>query len=80
MSEKRLITLDELEAGNEGKVVEIKGGHGVSSRLEALNLRVGKKVKKVSAMMMRGPITVDIDGKHIAMGRGMASKVIVEIA
>lgn len=79
MPDRKLVTLNELGTGREGVVVEIRGGSGIIDRLDALNLRAGKRVKKISAMVMRGPVTIDIEGKHIAMGRGMAGKVIVEI-
>jgi ferrous iron transport protein A len=40
---------------------------------------VGKKVTKVSAQLMRGPVTVRIDNSQVAIGFGMAKKILVEI-
>jgi len=71
--------LTQLEEGEGGLVVEINGGYGLVRRLESLGIRVGKKVTKVSAQLMRGPVTVRIGNSHVAIGFGMAKKIFVEI-
>ena len=71
--------LTRLEEGESGVVVEIQGGHGLVRRLESLGIRTGKKVTKVSSQFMRGPITVRIDNFQVAIGFGMARKVIVRM-
>ncbi len=73
------IDLTQLEEGESGVVVHIHGGYGLVRRLESLGIRVGKKVTKVSAQFMRGPVTVRIDSFQVALGFGMAKKIIVEI-
>jgi len=79
MSEEKQITLAKMQTGQSGKVVQIKGGHGLINRLNALGIREGKKIAKVSAMFMRGPVTVQVGGAKVAIGFGMANKIIVEI-
>ncbi len=59
-------------------VVQIQGGHGLVSRLAALGIRPGKRITKVSSMLMRGPVTVEVDRAQVAMGFGMAKRLIVE--
>ena len=71
--------LTQLEGGESGVVVEIHGGHGLIRRLESLGIRVGKKVTKVSSQFMRGPVTIRIGNSHVALGFGMAKKILVEI-
>lgn len=39
----------------------------------------GKKVRMVSSQPLRGPITIEIEGRQITLGRGMAAKVLVEV-
>jgi ferrous iron transport protein A len=73
------IDLTQLEEGDSGVVVNIDGGYGLIRRLESLGIRVGKKVTKVSSQLMRGPITVRIDNYQVAIGFGMARKVIVRV-
>ena len=48
------------------------------NRLGALGIRPGQRLTKVSAMFMRGPITVQSGGAQVAIGFGMAIRIIVE--
>ena len=73
------ISLANMRPGQSGVLVEIQSGHGMIRRLDALGLRLCKKVRKVSAMLMRGPIVVEVDGFQIAIGYGMAALIMVEI-
>ena len=68
-----------MKSGQNGVLVEFLGGRGMTSRLDALGLRLCKKIRKVSCMLMRGPIVVEVDGFQIAIGYGVASRIIVEI-
>ena len=68
-----------MQSGQSGVLVQIKGGHGLISRLSALGVREGKKITKVSSMVMRGPVTIQVDRTQVAIGFGMARRIIVEI-
>jgi ferrous iron transport protein A len=72
------IDLTQLEEGESGVVVRIDGGYGLVHRLESLGIRVGKKITKVSAQFMHGPVCVRIDSYQVALGFGMAKKILVE--
>jgi ferrous iron transport protein A len=73
------VDLTQLEEGESGVVVDIQGGYGLTRRLESLGIRVGKKVTKLSSQLMHGPVTVKIDNSEVAIGFGMARKILVEI-
>ncbi|MGB9693518.1 MAG: FeoA family protein [Fervidobacterium sp.] len=79
MSAKKQVSLVDLKAGQSGVVVSIAGGFGATRRLDALGIRVGKKIEKISGMLMRGPVVVKVDETQIGLGYGIASKVIVEV-
>ncbi len=79
MSEGKQISLRRMPPGGSGKVVEIQGGTGMVNRLSALGLRPGKKITKVSSMLMRGPVTVKLGNTRLAIGFGMAGRIIVEM-
>ena len=79
MLDRRHVPLSRLEAGQSGKVVEIQGGQGMINRLSALGIRPGKRVTKVSSMFMRGPVTIQVGNAQVAIGFGMAKKIIVEL-
>ena len=79
MSEGKLVNLRQMPSGRSGKVVEIQGGVGLFNRLSALGVRPGKKITKVSSMLMRGPVTIQSGNTRLAIGFGMANRVIVEL-
>jgi ferrous iron transport protein A len=79
MTEKKKVSICELRQGQSGKVVEILGGHGIAGRLNAMGVRPGKNITKVSAAFMKGPVTISVDRCQIAIGWGMAQKVMVEV-
>lgn len=78
MHDRKLMTLTQMQTGQSGIVVQIQGGHGLTNRLNALGIIPGKRITKISSMPMRGPVTLDVDRVRVAIGFGMASKVIVD--
>ena len=73
------IPLTDMTTGETGSVVEIAGGRGVTGRLQALGIRPGVTVTKVSAHFTRGPVVVQIGGTQAAVGFGISHKIIVEV-
>lgn len=73
------LTLAEMKTGQTGTVVEVLGGQGLIRRLDALGIRPGKKVTKLSSTLFRGPIILRVDNAQVAVGFGMARKIIVEV-
>ncbi|NSW92723.1 MAG: ferrous iron transport protein A [Firmicutes bacterium] len=62
-----------------GTIVSIYGGIGMLRRLEALGIRVGGKITKKSALIGRGPVIIAVGNTEIAVGYGMASRILVEV-
>ena len=79
MPEEKQTTLARMQTGQSGRVVQVQGGHGLINRLNALGIRPNKRITKVSSMLMRGPVTIQLDNIKIAIGFGMANKIIVEL-
>ena len=73
------LTLAEMKTGQTGTVVGVLGGHGLIRRLDALGIRPGKKVTKLSSTLFRGPVTLRVNNSRVAVGFGMARKIIVEV-
>jgi ferrous iron transport protein A len=73
------MSVHQMRAGQSGKVVQISGGPGLVRRLNALGIRPGKRITKISSMFMRGPVTIQIDRTQAAVGHGMAAKIFVEV-
>lgn len=78
MHQGRQLTLRQMEIGQTGTVIGILGGRGLIRRLEALGIRPGKKVTKISSTLFRGPVTLRVDNAQVAIGFGMTNRIIVE--
>ncbi|MBI4655648.1 MAG: FeoA domain-containing protein [Elusimicrobia bacterium] len=73
------IPLTDLDRGKTGKVLEISGGRGIRQKLDALGIRTGVKIKKISSQILRGPAIVQAGNTKVAIGYGMAGKIIVDV-
>jgi ferrous iron transport protein A len=73
------VILPQLRAGQRGKVIEITGGFGVNEKLTALGIRPGQIVTKRDSVFAKGPVVVKANTTEVAIGYGMAQKVLVEV-
>jgi ferrous iron transport protein A len=71
------IPLTKLDTDEEGAVIELGGGKGFVSRLATLGFTPGAPLKMVQNFGS-GPLIVRVRDTRIALGRGEASKVIVQ--
>jgi ferrous iron transport protein A len=69
--------LTELKPGEQGTVAAVHGGRGLQARLRSLGLIEGQTVRKLSAMAWGGPVVVEIRRTQVAIGRGMAARILV---
>ena len=44
-----------------------------------MGFREGKKIRVISAQPAGGPLTIEIGGSRITIGRGMAQRIFVEV-
>ena len=72
-------TLEDLKPGEGGRIAQINGGHGMVGRLAALGIRPGRRITKLSSGFMRGPVTIEVDRAQMAIGFGMAKRILVEV-
>ncbi len=80
MTDNREIALSKMKSGESGIVIQIQGGKGIINRLSALGIRVGQRITKMDAMLLRGPVTIQVGNSQVAIGYGMANKVIVRVS
>lgn len=66
-----------LLAGEEGVVRAIGGGKELHVRLTALGFIPGKKVRVIQNQIC-GPLIVSLGAGRVALGRGVAQRVLVE--
>jgi len=75
--------LTALKAGESGIVTSIRGGHGrgwgFEKRLMDMGLTPGTRVTVVKSAPFHGPFEILVRGSRLALGRGMAERIFVEI-
>ncbi len=72
------ITLDKAKSGRIYRVLGINGGRNVYERLYDLGILPGTIVEVLNASFFSGPVRVRVAGSDVAIGRGVAAKIIVE--
>lgn len=71
--------LDQVQEGKKVKVIELKGGRSVRQRLAEMGVYPGDIVRIVRSSVFGGPLLIDIRGNEVAIGRGVAQKIEVEV-
>ncbi len=64
------------------RIIDISGGEGVRRRLFSLGFHIGDRIALAGQSILRGPVLVrNLDlGVTVALGRGIAQKIMVEAA
>jgi len=70
------IPLATLSENEEAVIVEIWGGRGLIRRLSEMGFTYGTKIMVLHSSCP-GPVLVSVRGSRIALGRGVAMKIIV---
>ncbi len=73
-----LATLEQAALGLPVRVSNIDGGHEVRSRLATMGLLPGVILSVLRRGPLGGPVLIEVGGSRIALGRGVARKVLVE--
>ncbi len=72
-----MVLLD-VEKGKQVRVLSLSGGAGLEDKLTQHGLYPGDCVRVLRTAPMGGPLLVDVHGREIALGRGVAEKIMVE--
>lgn len=75
---KEAMPLTFLSEGDEGEIVGIRGGRGIIQRLSDMGFTPSTKVK-VMKSNPPGPMLINVRDARIALGRGIAMKIIVNV-
>lgn len=68
-----------LPNNKKARIISVRGGYGFQKKLRVMGIREGQMVKIVSKQPLRGPLTIEVSGSQMTMGRGMAQKILVEV-
>ncbi len=71
-----LPSLADLKPGEKCTVTRILGGYGLRQKLALRGVKEGSQLRVVSSSP--GPVVVEVNGRQVALGRGVAQKVLVE--
>ena len=74
-----MMALDTVAVKRRARVTAIEGGHRVRAHLNTLGIHIGDWLTVVERAPFRGPVLVEVNGSRLALGRGIASKIVVEI-
>jgi len=86
--ERAELPLTALRDGESGIITSIKAGRGrggggrgwgFKKRLMDMGLTPGTRITVVRSAPFRGPLEVSVRGSRLALGRGMAERIFVEI-
>ena len=73
------LSLIQMKKNQRGRVAAISAGHNLENRLMSLGLYKGREITKLSHFALRGPVTVKVGRSVLALGHGMAGKVMVGV-
>lgn len=76
--EMKKISLVQMKENRKGKVIEILGGTNLQERLMNMGVYKGKEIAKLSHIGLRGPVVIKTGRSILALGHGVAAKVILE--
>jgi ferrous iron transport protein A len=71
-------TLDQTNENGKVRVMDIQGGAGIRQRLSQMGIHPGDEITMLRFGALRGPILIEVHGSQVALGRGIASRIIVE--
>lgn len=74
-----MTTLDQLQPGQQGEIVRVDGADGIACRLREMGFVPGEAVKYLRRAPLGDPLKCFIHGCRIAVRRGEARRVLVEL-
>jgi Fe2+ transport system protein FeoA len=77
-NEGELHALTDMAEGEKGVIVKALGGFGLVRRLADMGLTPGVEVKLLRKGSFGGPVEIEVRGVTLALGRGVASRVLVK--
>jgi ferrous iron transport protein A len=72
--------LIDIQSGIWVKVIGFDGGEKFQDRLLQHGLYPGDLARILRSAPMNGPLLVEVSGRELALGRGVAKKILVELA
>jgi len=74
-----MMALDNVDLKRKVRVINFDGGHRVRTHLNTLGIHIGDWLTVVERAPFHGPVLVEVNGSRLALGRGIAAKIRVDI-
>ena len=71
--------LTNLQPKQNARILRLEGGFGFQKNIRSRGILEGKIVEVITKQPVGGPIVISIDKRKTAIGRGMASRIIVAV-
>ena len=73
------VAVGNLEQGQTGRISLVRGGYNLLNRLLDMGLEPGTEICAVRVTPPNGPVEVSVGNSKVTLGKGMASKVFVDL-
>ena len=73
-----MTNLLQVSSSTSVRVISFKGGDSLRSKLNQYGIHPGDHLRLLRVAPLGGPLLVECNGREIALGRGVAEKIIVE--
>jgi ferrous iron transport protein A len=70
--------LIDVKIGDKVRIIDCRGGRGVESKLRQLGISPGDTITIERHAPLGGPLLIQVNGRLVALGKGVASKINVE--
>jgi ferrous iron transport protein A len=70
--------LRQVDNGKWVRVINFRGGRGMQRRLSQLGFLPGNKIRIIRSAPFKGPLLLEVEGREIVLGRGVAAHILVE--
>jgi len=74
-----MMALDNVDLRRKVRVISFDGGHRVRAHLNTLGIHIGDWLTVIERAPFQGPVLVEANGSRLALGRGIAVKIHVDI-
>lgn len=70
-------SLIQVPAGTSVRIIDFAGGKDIHAKLRQYGLFIGDTARIIRKAPFAGPVLIEINGRELALGRGIAAKIFV---
>ncbi len=68
-----------MQRAEKGIIKQIRGGKGLFAKMDSLSLYIGKEIELISKQSKRGSVVIKSGNTQVAIGSGIAQKIIIDV-